>query len=306
MVMAANIAGIANGYILVASGVTDHVGPITTALIGMACGTPVMWYFFRPALRSKWSAWRPSLLLGIALGVNHVTFQYGLRWVQVQLLQPLSFLFTVLFTVGPDIVRDARNGRYSIALWPVVGLLGIWALSTDTADGTGGAAFTDAVPHLHLLGWPVPAWVPALGVMVITAATSAYGNWRLEEARDLAGKYNTLAGLPAIAVLVAGVWLLEDGWAGVVGAPWPYLLVSAVCGMFFALLSGVVTAKAYGEGLRKSTTAMLQPLRHLLGTLLGMAVARTAPGPLGLAAILLITVASLGAAVVQGRNSGSG
>ncbi|NDU73612.1 hypothetical protein GWI34_13315 [Actinomadura sp. DSM 109109] len=54
---------------------------------------------------------------------------------------------------------------------------------------------------------------------------------------------------------------------------------------------------------------MLLPLRTLAGTLVGMLVAQTVPGPLGLVAIGLIVVASLGAAKIQkkiqSRTSGS-
>ncbi|MGI5204981.1 hypothetical protein ACQEU6_25815 [Spirillospora sp. CA-108201] len=316
MVMASNTAGVANGYILVLVGATKNVGPTTAALCAVLFGTPVFWLFFRPSLRSRWSVWMQALPLGIALWANNITYQFSLRWVQLQLLQPLSFLFTAVFMVGPDAVRDVKSGRYSTVAWPILGVFGIWALATDTVGGAGGGAFTDAVPRLHVLGLPVPAWVPALGVMVVTAATFAFLNWRLEKlskdeetlerlGEDGAGKIDTLAGLPAVVALGASAWALEGGWTGMTGGRWPYLLICAGSGVCLALLSGVVMVKAYGRGLRSSTTAMLSPLRTLLGTFLGMAVAHTAPGLLGLAAIGLILVASCGAAVIQSRNEGS-
>jgi threonine/homoserine efflux transporter RhtA len=306
MVTAANAAGLANGYILVLVGVTKNVGPMTASCVAVLFGTPVFWFFFRPTLRSRWDVWKPSILLGLAMGANNLAYQYVLRWVQLQLLQPLSFLFSAIFMVGPDAVRDVRNGRYSTVMWPVLGVLGIWALATDTVGGAGGGAFTDAIPHVHVLGLPVPVWALGLGSLIITAASYAFHNRRTEEySKDAGGKINTLAGIPAFAVLGVGAWALEGGWSGMTGGGWPYLLICAGSGFFLALLSGVVMVKAYGRGLRASTTAMLLPLRTLLGTFLGMVVARTAPGPLGWVAIGLILVASCGAAVIQSRQADS-
>ncbi|WP_179279232.1 hypothetical protein [Actinomadura mexicana] len=305
--MAANTAGVVNGFVLVLLGVTRNVGPMTAACVAMLFGTPVFWFFFRPSLRSRWSLWGPALLMGLCLGANNMTYQYSLRWVQLQLLQPLSFLFSAIFMVGSTAVQDARNGRYSTAMWPILGMLGIWALATDTTGGEGGGTFTDAIPEIHVLGHPVPNWVLPLGCMIITAATYAYVHEKLNALdKNVGGKINTLAGIPAIAVLGVGAWALEGGWTGMTSGRWPYLLVCAGSGMFLALLSGVVMVKAYGMGLRTSTTVMLLPLRTLLGTFLGMVVAQTAPGLLGLAAVGLILVASCGAALIQSRKTDSG
>lgn len=309
MVMAANTAGVVNGFMLVVVGVTKNVGPMTAACVAVLFGTPVFWFFFRPSLRSRWSVWMPSLLLGIAMGANNLAYQYVLRWVQLQLLQPLSFLFSAIFLVGPDAVRDVKNKRYSTIMWPILGVFGIWALATDTSGGAGGGAFTDAVPQFRLLGHPIPAWVPGLGVLIITAATYAFHNRKMEAfskppfSKDVGGKINTLSGVPAFIILAVSAWALEGGWAGMTSGHWPYLLICAGSGFFLALLSGVVMVKAYGRGLSPSTTVMLLPLRTLLGTLLGMVVAQTAPGLLGWGAIGLILLASCGAAVIQSRKA---
>ncbi|MEU8309228.1 hypothetical protein AB0C84_37260 [Actinomadura sp. NPDC048955] len=309
MVMTANAAGVANGFVLALTGVTKNVGPMTAACVSVFFGTPVLWLFFRPSLRSRWSVWMPSLLLGISMGVNNMAYQNGLRWVQLQLLQPLSFLFSAIFLVGPRVVRDARNGRYSTAMWPVLAGLGIWTLAADTAGGAGGAggrAFTDAIPRLHVLGRLVPDWGLGLGILFLTAATYAYYSRKMEVfGTEVSGKINTLASIPAFVILALGAWAFESDWAGVTDGYWLYLLICACSGMFLSLLNGVVMVKAYARGLLASTTVMLSPLRTLLGTFLGMLAAHTAPGPLGSAAIGLILVASCGAAVIQSRKAGS-
>ncbi|MEV4003099.1 hypothetical protein [Actinomadura sp. NPDC049753] len=306
MVMTANAAGVANGFVLALTGVTKSVGPMTAACVSVFVGIPIMWVFFRPSLRSRWSVWMPSLLLGVSLGVNNMAYQNGLRWVQLQLLQPLSFLFSAIFLVGPKVVRDARNGRYSTAMWPILAGLGIWVLAADTAGGTGGRAFTDVIPQIQVLGLLVPDWGLGLGILFLTAATYAYYSRKMEVlGTDVRGKINTLAGIPAFVVLGLGALAFESDWAGITDGYWLYLLICACSGMFLTLLNGVVMVKAYGRGLLASTTVMLSPLRTLLGTFLGMVAAHTAPGPLGLAAIGLILVASCGAAVIQSRKEGS-
>lgn len=309
MVMTANTAGVANGFVLSLTGATAHVGPMTAGCVSVFFGMPVMWLFFRPSLRSRWAVWMPSLILGINMGVNNAAFQYGLRWVQLQLLQPLSFLFSAIFLVGPRIVRDARNGRYSTAMWPILAGLGIWVLAADTAGKSpdaGGSAFTDAIPRLHVLGRLVPDWGLGLGTLFITAATYAYYGRKMEVlGKDVSGKINTLSCIPAFIFLGLGAWTFESDWAGMTDGYWLYLLICACSGMFLSLLNGVVMVKAYGRGLLASTTVMLSPLRTLLGTALGMVAAHTAPGLPGLAAIGLILVASCGAAVIQGRKDDS-
>lgn len=304
--MTANAVGVANGFILALTGVTDNVGPMTAACVSVFFGTPVFWFFFRPELRSRWAVWMPSLLLGISLGMNNMAYQYGLRWVELQLLQPLSFLFSAIFLVGPRVVRDARNGRCSTAMWPIMAGLGIWALAADTAGGASGGAFTDAIPQLRVLGRLVPDWGLGLGVLFLAAATYAYYGRKMETfGEDVRGKINTLASLPAFVVLALGAWAFESDWTGMTDGYWLYLLICACSGMFLSLLNGVVMVKAYGRGLLASTTVMLSPLRTLLGTFLGMVAAHTAPGLLGSAAIGLILVASCGAAVIQSRKADS-
>ncbi|GGQ27990.1 hypothetical protein GCM10010187_50820 [Actinomadura coerulea] len=309
MVMIANAAGVANGFVLSLTGATANVGPMTAACVSVFFGMPVMWLYFRPSLRSRWAVWMPALLLGIGMGVNNAAFQYGLRWVQLQLLQPLSFLVSAIFLVGPRIVRDARNGRYSTAMWPILAGLGIWVLAADTAGKSpdaGGSAFTDAIPQLHVLGRLVPDWGLGLGTLFITAATHAYYSRKMEVfGKDVRGKITTISGIPAFVFLGLGAWTFESDWTGVTDGYWLYLLICACSGMLLSLLNGVVMVRAFDRGLLASTTVMLSPLRTLLGTFLGLAVAQTAPGPLGLAAIGLILVASCGAAVIQGRKADS-
>lgn len=306
MAVFANSVGALNGFLLVAIGVTEHVGPVTAALVSVIFGTAVSWYFFRPSLRCRWAVWKQALLLGTALGANNMSFQFVLRWVRLEVMQPLSFLFTVGFTLGGDIYRDIRQRNYSTAFWPVLAVLGTWALTRDTVGGSGGNLFSDALPAFHVLGRQIPSWIPGIGVLAATAATYAYCQKRLEMMDgEIKAKANTLCGIPAFVILAVGAWTLEGGWEGMTAGRWPYLLLCAVSAVFGALFSGVVLVKAYEHGLLASTNAMLLPLRNLLGTAVGMLVAQTAPGLLGLGAIILILIASCGATKIQIRRSGS-
>ncbi|GGT96903.1 hypothetical protein GCM10010177_65030 [Actinomadura citrea] len=306
MAVFANLTGAVNGYLLVAVGVTEHVGPVTTALVIVASGTPVFWYVYRPPLRSRWSVWKQAILLGSALGTNSLTFQFVLRWVRLEVIQPLSFLFSAAFIFGADVFRDVRKKTYSTALWPILAVLGTWALARDTVPGATGGVFSDAVPRIRILDQPIPGWIPGVGILTIGAATYAFMQKRMEMLDlSIKGKANTLSGIPAFAILAVGAWTMEGGGDGMTADRWPYLLICAASGILGALLGGVVMTKAYERGLLASTSAMLLPLRTLTGTLMGMLVAQTAPGPLGLVAIGLILVASCGTTKFQGRKSGS-
>ncbi|GGQ29391.1 threonine/homoserine efflux transporter RhtA [Actinomadura coerulea] len=306
MAVFANSVGAVNGYLLVAVGVTEHVGPTTAALVMSISGTMVSWYFFRPSLWSRWAIWKQAILLGAALGANGMTFQFVLRWVRLEVVQPLSFLFSAAFTLGGVVYRDIREKTYSTALWPVLAVLGTWILARDTTGGWGGGFFSDSIPRFRVLGQRIPGWIPGFGVLTATAATYAFLQKRMEVLDEgIKAKANTLSGIPSFGILAVGAWTLEGGWDGMTAGRWPYLLLCAAGGIIGALFSGVVLVKAYEQGLLASTNAMLLPLRNLLGTAVGMLVALTAPGPFGLAAISLILIASCGTVSIQNRKSGS-
>ncbi|MEV0662364.1 hypothetical protein ACIBI3_24070 [Actinomadura luteofluorescens] len=306
MAVFANAAGALNGYFLVAVGVTEHVGPVTTALVVTLSGTSVVWYFYRPSLRSRWPVWKQALLLGIALGTNSMAFQFVLRWVRLEVMEALGFLFSATFLLGREVVRDVRRKTYSTVLWPILAGLGIWVLARDTSGGAGSGLFTAAVPAIRVLDLQIPGWVPGVGVVTVTAATYAFAQKRLETLdKGIKGKVNTLSGFPVLAILFVGAWTMEGGWEGMTAGRWPYLLICVASGAFGGLFGAVVLIKAYEQGLLASTNAMLLPLRTLLGTAMGMLVARIVPGPLGLVAIGMILVASRGSAKIQSRKPGS-
>lgn len=298
MVVLADVAGVATGYFLVAVGVTTNVGPFTTALVILVFGLPVHWLVFRPSLRN-WLLWRPALLLGVCLGANNIGLQHVLRWVPLIIMAPLAFLITAVFMIGPDTWRDAREGKYSTALWPVLAVPGIWIMVNDSA---GGGNLSAAIPEFHILGQELPGWTLGLGAMVITSASYSFANKRLETLeKGIKGQASTLSRLPAVAIVAVSALAMEGGWGGMTNGNWRYLLICAGTGVALALLNGVVVVKAYEKGLRASAVAMLSPLRTLWGILLGMLVEKIIPGPLGFVGIVVILVASYGAAVYQSR-----
>ncbi|MFD0851105.1 hypothetical protein ACFQ07_02660 [Actinomadura adrarensis] len=304
----------AKGYLLVAVGVTGNVGPLTTAFVSLLFALPVHWCTYRP-LRSGWSIWRSALIRGIAQGVNHMAFQFVLRWVRLQVMQPLLFLVSSGFMIAPDAVRDTRKKTRNStafwpmlsmlgtwALWPILALLGIWLLVSD-ADGGEGGVFSEAVPEVHVLGQEIPVWALGVGALIITSTTYAYLHRNLEALKpDLKGPVASVGMVYAVAILAVGAWATEGGWGGMTGGNWSYLLICAATGVIGGYLSGVQTVKAYEQRLRASTTAMLEPLSTMAGILLGMFVEKAAPTSLGVVGIVIIFIASCGAAKYQSQS----
>ena len=302
MVVFANVVSVAKGYFLVAVGVTANVGPVTTALVTALSSALVFWIVFRPSWRTIETAWATVLLMGVNMAVNNIAFQFVLRWVHLHVLAPLSFLCTAVFLMGSQVVRDARKRKYSTALWPVLALLGLWALLNRPGQEEGARAFTDAIPHIPILGLMVPEWALGVGAVILVSATAAFqSRWMEAYDKQTKGQVSTLVGFPALAAFAVLAWATEGGLAGMVGEHWPYLLICLGVGGVSALLNGVVVVKAYVDGLRASTMAMLSPMRTLLGVLLGMLVERVAPGPVGMVGIVVVLVASFGAARLQSR-----
>lgn len=304
-VIIANLVSVANGYALVAMGVTRNVGPVTTALLAMLGGRFVYWWVFRPKWKNPWPVWKSALALGVALGVNSVAFQYVLRWVEVQFVQPMTFFITAMLLLRRTAVKDVKAGNYATVLWPLLAVSGMWFLVNDAADGGVDGVFTDAVPQLHVLGWGIPPWALGLGALLTVSASFSFRHRSLEHSKGDRGRVTALAGAPAIAILAVGAWATEGGWEGMTSPAWPYLAACVVTGMIVTRLGGVRLVTAYDDGLRAGATAMLSPLKTLAGTCLGMIVAQTAPGLPGLAGLLVIIVASCGAARYQKRNRGA-
>lgn len=296
LVVFSNVTNVAKGYFLVAVGVTEHVGAATTAFVSALFGAAVYWIVYRPSWKAVRPAWKTFLPMGVALAANHIAYQYVLRWVHLQILAPLMFVCTAAFMMGPDIVRDIREKKYTTVLWPLPALAGTLALVKDPAVEEDGGNFSDAIPDVHVLGQGIPDWVLGVGVVAFAAATYSLHNWWLSKTpRPLKGQVNTLAfcvSLPVFAI----AWTGEGGIGSITGESWPYLLICAGTGAVGTLLIGVSTVKAYELELRPSAKAMLEPMKTLAGTLLGMFTARTAPGLQGAAAICVVLGATIGAA----------
>ncbi|MCO6008319.1 hypothetical protein NE236_25405 [Actinoallomurus purpureus] len=294
------LVAIAKNYFLAATGVITNMGPFMTAIIIMVISFSIQFRLYRPSLRCSWPVWRSVLVRGIILGANNVAALYTFRWIAPQTLAPLGFFCTAVFTLGGDVLKDARKGRYSTAVWPILAVPGIVALMNDPAR-RNGAHFSPG-PGLPILGHEVPGWILGVGAVIITSATYAVGNRQMEALdRDLKGKISTLAAIPALAILAVGASSMDGGWK-VLTSNWSDLLLCAGAGVV-ATLSSVLVIKAYEGNLRASANAMLSPLMTLASILMGMLVEMTVPGPLGWLGIILIVVASYGAAKYQSRRN---
>lgn len=303
MAVFSDVVNMSRGYLLVAAGVTDRLGPATTAFVNTMFGTIVFWVAFRPTWQTISLRWKPALLMGLNMALNNFAFQLCLRWVRANVLEPLLFLCTALFMVRDEVDKGDGKKDYFVFLWPLLGAVGIWALVADPAVAESGGSFTETVPDFRPLGWQVPEWVIVPTILLITGATYALHNRWLQEFRtEDKGKISTVAAIPALAAFAAVAMIFEGAHAGMVGAVWPDLLICAGLALVGAYLSGVVVVRAYERGLRRSSLAMLQPVRTLGGILLGMLIEMTLPGPAGVLGITVILLAAVGAADYQSRH----
>ncbi|HEY8482673.1 MAG TPA: hypothetical protein VIL71_22870 [Spirillospora sp.] len=302
-VLFGDIVNVCHGLLLVALGVTKELGPATTAMVTVSVALVVYWVTYHPPVQAIGSLWAPGLFLGLNMALNGSAFQLALRWVRVEFLQPLRFLFSAIFLTGGVVASDLRRRKFSTALWPILGLLGIWLLAADFGDG-GGGAFTEAVPDVRVFDRAVPDWALGGGVLVLSAGCGALHNKCLERFdRSVKGQIDALARVPALLVFATVALTMEDAAETLVGA-WPYVLICAVLAVPGSYFAGVGVVRAYEKGLRASARAMLSPLETLTGIVMGMLIARVAPDVVGVLGIAMILVAATRAAEYQSRGRG--
>jgi hypothetical protein len=310
-IVVALLAVRAQNYGLDAFGVIRSLGPFKVALAAQLVGVCITRYVYRPSLLSGWSIWGPALILGVSRGVNNVVGLYTFVWIRPQFVAPLSFVFQAVFTLGGDIIRDARTGKYATAIWPILAVPGIWALVVDSGnDGTPR-------PGVPIFGYEIPGWILGVGTVIIAAATYAFNNNMLQifaerdreravhnsaNEKDVAGQISCLAGIPSAGVLALGALFVGDGWGGMTSGNWLNFLFAALAGIVTGLTS-VVTVKAYQKGLKREAITMIQPFMTLAGILMGMLVEMKAPGLLAWPGMALILLSSLGAAKYQNQEA---
>lgn len=308
--MIGDLAISSRNFFLAATGVILNVGPIITVLIGIPIGMLITWHCCkRPSLRGGWLLWRPAICYGVLLGVNNVAGLYVFLWLQPQVVGALSFLVAAGINMLPTIIRDARAGRFSTALWPALAVPGIWALVGDPAGHGGGLQTADS-PEVVLLGQGIPGWAVGVAAVVTSSSAYAFNSKTMASLADadtegeLGARVSVLSGIPAMVFLVAGASFVGGGWAGVNSANWPYLLLAVAAGMIGGV-GRLLQVKAYDWGLQPDTDAMLSPLRTLERILLGMLIELMVPSPLQGLGIVLILISSIGVRDFSSRRKSS-
>lgn len=247
----------------------DDLGAAGVTLLRLGLSALLLLAVLRPRVRA-WShaQWQAALLLGTAMAGMNLVFYLALRTV------PLGVAVTVEF-VGPLLLALAQTRRLLDLLWAALAASGVALLGLDTSSD-----------------------VPLSGLALALLAGLFWAGYILASAR--VGQ--VLPGVDGLAVALAVAALLvlpfgAEGASAVVDRP--VLLVAALA---VALLSSVLSYGLELVALRRMPTrvfGILMSLEPGAAAVAGLVVLGQALGPRELAALVLVSLASLG--VTLGR-----
>ncbi|MEV4640989.1 EamA family transporter [Actinoplanes sp. NPDC049548] len=243
----------------------DDLGAAGVTLLRLAVAALVLGIAFRPKVRI-WTAgaWRAAALLGLAMAGMNLLFYLALRTV------PLGVGVTVEF-LGPLLLTLAQTRRLADLLWALL--------------AGGGVA---------LLGLGSGLAAPLGGLLLAFAAGLCWAGYILASAH-LGSLVPGTGGL-AVALAVAAVIVLPFGAPGATEVVHqPHLLIGAVT---VALLSSVLSYGLEINALRRMSTrvfGILMSLEPAAAAIAGLVVLHQRLGLREIAALVLVSVASLGA-----------
>ncbi|BBH71042.1 hypothetical protein ACTI_77270 [Actinoplanes sp. OR16] len=245
----------------------DDLSAAGITFLRLAIAAVVFTVIARPRLRT-WSksAWKAAILLGVVMAGMNLIFYLSLRTV------PLGLAVTVEF-LGPLLLAVVQSRRVAEFLWALL---------------AGGGVI--------LLGLDVSTGAPVEGLLLAFLAGLCWAGYIVFSAR-LGAIVPGTGGL-AVALTVAAVVVAPFG-AGQIGdvIEKPSLLVGAVT---VALLSSVISYGLEINALRRIPTrvfGILMSLEPAAAAIAGLIVLRQRLGRVELLALVLVTVASLGAAL---------
>ena len=245
----------------------DDLGAAGVTLLRLGIAALILGVAFRPRVR-RWSAaaWRAAALLGLAMAGMNLLFYLALRTV------PLGVGVTVEF-LGPLLLTLAQTRRLADLLWALL--------------AAGGVA---------LLGLDAGVTAPLGGLLLAFAAGLCWAGYILASAH--LGTLVPGTGGLAVALAVAAVIVLPFGAPGAAEVLHrPELLVGAAA---VALLSSVLSYGLEINALRRIPTrvfGILMSLEPAAAAIAGLLVLGQRLGPWEIAALVLVSVASLGATV---------
>ncbi len=255
----------------VAKRLFDDLGAAGVTLLRLLLSGLVLALVLRPAVRS-WGRrqWRAALLLGGAMAGMNLVFYLSLRTV------PLGVAVTVEF-VGPLLLALAQTRRLLDLLWALLAGSGVVLLGADTSSG-----------------------IPLSGLVLALVAGLFWAGYILASAK-VGEVLPGLDGL-AVALCVAAALVLPFGAPGAAAVfTEPSLLVGA---LGVAVLSSLVPYGLELTALRRMPTrvfGILMSLEPAAAALAGLLVLSQALGAREVAALLLVSLASLG--VTLGRRT---
>lgn len=245
----------------------DDLGAAGVTLLRLAIAALILGVAFRPRVR-RWSvaAWRAAALLGLAMAGMNLLFYLALRTV------PLGVGVTVEF-LGPLLLTLAQTRRLADLLWALL--------------AAGGVA---------LLGLDAGVTAPLGGLLLAFAAGLCWAGYILASAH--LGTLVPGTGGLAVALAVAAVIVLPFGAPGAAEVlHHPELLIGAAA---VALLSSVLSYGLEINALRRIPTrvfGILMSLEPAAAAVAGLLVLHQRLGPWEVAALVLVSGASLGATI---------
>jgi inner membrane transporter RhtA len=249
----------------------DDLGAAGVTLLRLLFAALIFAVATRPRVR-EWTpaAWRAAALLGIVMAGMNLIFYLSLS------RTPLGTAVTVEF-LGPLMLALVQTRRLADLLWAVLAGGGVALLGLDS----GGAA-------------------PPLGLLLAFLAGLCWAGYIVLSAR-LGSLVPGTGGL-AVSLAVGAVLVLPFGAAGashVIHRP-----VLLLGGVAVALLSSVFSYGLEINALRRIPTrvfGILMSLEPAAAALAGLVVLHEHLGPIEIAALLLVTLASAGV-TLSGRS----
>jgi inner membrane transporter RhtA len=247
----------------------DDLGAAGVTFLRLAIAALILGALTRPRVWTwSFAAWRAAALLGLSMGSMNLVFYYALRSV------PLGTAVTVEF-LGPLLLALAQTRRLLDLFWAALAGAGVLLLGLRSGGGA-----------------------PIGGLLLALAAGLCWAAYIVFSARVgalIPGTGGLTVSL-AIGALIAAPFGLA-GASAVLGHP--HLLLGAVA---VALLSSVISYGLELNALRRIPTrvfGILMSLEPGAAALAGLLVLGQRLGPIEVAALLLVTLASVGVTLAR-------
>jgi inner membrane transporter RhtA len=253
----------------VASGLFVAYGPITIVALRLIFGALLVDLFRRPRLRgTSGPAWRSALALGAVLAGMNTAFYLAIARL------PLGVVVTIEF-LGPLTAAIIGSRRPIDFLWVVMAAAGVVLLAGPRLDAA------------DLVGL-VAAGVAGLGWFVyILVGARVSREWPDGSGVGVSMSFSAILVLPV---------LVFAGNLGAVAATPAVLLAALVIAFFSSAVPYTLEVAALGR-LRPETYGILVSLEPGFGAIAGFLLLGQALEPPELAAIALVSIASIGASL---------